>query len=753
MQYLDPITNENQTCSNPCPLLTNSSVLYQDFLFNDALSITGVLVKLSEWTGSAPGLHILQILSSGAFASAVESENGASCFSPEASTASFTGSWNPKVANTDIAGTIQSVLVSSVDVGTSASAGPTFTWMPYVSASGDYEMNMLVPGCSDFQDCDSRTSVKVTVFPGDNLDPSVTTISQRNTDDATTLIYSGPIISSSPNFVTTVTMTLGDNPEGNGSNGKYELVADRIQLVLTSANVSSFSSNSSNSSTSNTSSTKSSFGFLEWPLSSSSNIDATAKLPNSTETALDNIGFDLFAAVGDSSSASSQTPSVVVAVAHHVSGVIFLGGNFSLSSGTASGSANLVAFKSGALVALSGNGLNGPVTSLVLDGDDLFVGGSFSDTQSGTTSGSLRGVAMYSVQKNSWTALGGGVDGNVKSLDLNNGQVQVAGDITELLSSSTGDSALSASGFGTWDINTSSWVSTGGFIAGEMTFVGNGTSTSTQFVAGNVAAFQKFGASGMVMLSNSGNDVPDVTPLGVQLESGVSSGNTTSTSSRRRSHIPRAAAWFSHHVKSQLFAKRATTVTALPSPLPAPAPAVLAGAFWTNGSSSVQVAIIGGNFSFTAGTTKAEGVAIYDSDSGSITALQGNQVNGTVRALLVDGDLLYIGGEFTISGLNANGLAIYDLAAQKWDVSDVQALQAGSGTSVVVRSITTSSSKDNTIIVAGTFAQAGSLRCNAICSLDTSSKQWNTLGNGIQGEISSISYAGVRLITLSRHLT
>jgi hypothetical protein len=51
--------------------------------------------------------------------------------------------------------------------------GPTFTWMPYVSASGQYDINLLVPGCEEFQDCDLRTSVDVTVFPGGVNNPGL----------------------------------------------------------------------------------------------------------------------------------------------------------------------------------------------------------------------------------------------------------------------------------------------------------------------------------------------------------------------------------------------------------------------------------------------------------------------------------------------------------------------------------------------------------------------------------------------------
>jgi hypothetical protein len=184
----------------------------------------------------------------------------------------------------------------------------------------------------------------------------------------------------------------------------------------------------------------------------------------------------------------------------------------------------------------------------------------------------------------------------------------------------------------------------------------------------------------------------------------------------------------------------------LPPALPAPAPAVLAGTFWTN-SSSIEVAIIGGNFSFSSpeASTVSEGVAVYDPASASLKGLSGQQVNGSVRSLLVYNDQLYVGGEFSIEGTSANGLAVYDLTNQRWNVNEMQPLQPSTNGQVTVRSITRSSSKPDTIVVAGSFAQAGSLSCQSICAFDTISKQWNAFGKGIQGEVASVAYAGVRL--------
>ncbi|KAK0461417.1 cortical protein marker for cell polarity-domain-containing protein [Desarmillaria tabescens] len=716
LRYLDPTINENVTCTDLCPA---------DFLFEeDRLSITGVEVKLSEWTGNAPGLHIFQLLSSGAFASAVDSENSQSCYAPIASNATRTGDWQVKVANTNISGTTQSILVSTVEVGTSAANGPSMKWVPYVSASGEYEMNMLIPGCTNFQDCDMRTSVQVTVFPAEGLEPVVTQVSQQSNDDAVVLIYSGPVIPSSSNFVTTVTMTLSDNPAGSGQGGQYELVADRIELVLTSANITANSSSTSSSTSSSASGTRNSFGFFEWPLDSESTNDATATLPNSTETSLEGVGFDIYSAVGSTSSLTSSN-SAIATVAHHTSG-LFVGGNFTLSSGSASGARNIAVYRNSELLGLNGGGLNGPVTASVLVGNTLYVGGSFDDTIATATSG-LSNIAAYNVQADEWSPLEGGLNGKVTSLGYSNGQVLIAGEFTEAMSS-LGGSSSSVGGFAVWDIAKSSWANSGGFIVGDLSF----------FVSGNCGCLTKVRDS----------DTPGVQPLGIELDSNVNntlSSSPSAASKRRREHHSRASPWMPHAVFSRFWSRQSsssTNLTSLPTPISAPAPSVLAGAFWTNSTSSVQVAIIGGNFSFTNGGTEASAVAIYDSNSGSLNGLKGSQINGTVRTLLVDGDVLYIGGQFTVSGISVNGFAVYNLANQEWDTSGLQGFQASSGSVVTVYSITTPSSKDNTIIVAGSFAQAGSLPCQGICSMDTTSKQWNALGQGIQGEVSSVSYAG-----------
>ncbi|KAL5528412.1 hypothetical protein ACEPAF_7548 [Sanghuangporus sanghuang] len=731
LTFVDPSTGLNQTCSDPCPLQTNSSNLYQDFLFADDVQLTGFQLKLTGFTGSSAGLHLLQLLSSGAFASAVASRNNASCFAPNASGVALVGEWTEREVTTDIAGTVQDILTATVDVGTPSSEGPSITWMPYVSASGNYDVNLLVPGCINFQDCDSRTSVKVTFFPGGGLDPTVATISQRVNDDTSSLIYSGPVTPSSPDFVATVTMQLADNPEGTGQNGQYELVADRIEFILTSV----INNSSSNGTvvTSNSTSVRRGFGFFEWPLDETGTVNAASTLSNSSETSLDNVGFQLFNAIGSSS--VSTTSDVIAAVAHHSSGAVFLGGNFSLSSGS-----NIVAFKSGSLSALSTGGLNGPVTSMVLDGDTLYVGGAFTDTNSSSTSGRAHGIVAYNVNADSWSPLRSGVNGEVTSVNFANGQIEAVGSFTRILTTAGGSTGATAGGFAIWDVSNSTWANPGGFLVGSMSFIGNATD-STQVLAGNVASSLKFGATGFAMLQNGDSDdgTPTVTTLNVQLED--DSGTSISSASRKKRRSPFFSSWLPTINLPGLFRRQSVSVDPLPADPEALAPAVLAGVFWTNTSDSNERVILGGNFSFTSNSSsESTGVIIYDLSTGNVETLSGNPINGTVRSLIIANDVLYIGGEIEVSG--SNGLGTYNLNSQQLDMSGLDSLQAASGTSVIVRSLTATSAKSDTVVVAGTFSSAGGVNCNAICFLDINTKQWSTLGSGINGEVASVTYGG-----------
>lgn len=738
MTYTDPSTGSNHTCTTNCPLLTDQSILYQDFLFQEPFAVTGFQLELTQWLGAGPGLHILQLLSSGAFASAADTENSKSCYAPVPSNSTSTGTWTSQQANTNISATMQTVLVSQFPVGTSQANGPTFTWMPYVSASGQYDINLLVPGCDDFQDCDFRTSVEVTVFPGGNQDPWTTTVSQQNQQDSVTNIYSGVVVPSSPSFVVTVTMALATNPVGSGSNGQYQIVADRVQLILKSPDINSTSSNSSGSAGS-----KNGFGFLEWPLSvTSSSSNSSGILPNTTQTPLDIASFDLFDAIGGYTNLLSSGDFVGSAV-QHPSGTLFLAGRFGLTSGTAMGASNIVAFSDGALHVLSNYGLNGNVSALLLIGNQLYVGGDFTDTPTESTNGALSGVAVYDVTQDQWSSLGGGVDGTVSGLGYTGGHVQVVGNFTRVRNTRGDTEGLQVPGLASWAVQAGGWTSSGGYLDGSLDVIVNGTGNKNtqdvQYIAGHITSSLRYGANGFALLATGQNGgLPGVTTLNTTLEPVVS---TTGSSSKRSAIADLKTSFMSAALKN-LFRRQQSSAPSQ-SPSQANSPAIYAGAFWTNSSSNQQMVILGGNFSLPA-FGGASGLAAYNVETGVLSALPGSIIDGVVRALLVNGDTLYVGGEFTIQGSSFNGFAIYNLAGGQWANDGLQPLMISTG-AVSVKSLRLSQARSNTLIVAGSFDGAGSFPCKAICALDIDSKQWTTLGTGLNdGQVTTLVLAGVR---------
>ncbi|KAG8687943.1 hypothetical protein FRC08_011698, partial [Ceratobasidium sp. 394] len=406
LSYNNPTTGQTQTCTNSCPLAPSSTALYQDFLFAASQQITGFQLRLDQWSGDGPGLHILQLLSIGAFASAITGQNTPSCFSPGASGVSTTGNWRTAQTTTSIPGTTQTVLVATVPVGGSSNS-PTLTWSPYISASGNYEVYLMIPGCTNLQDCSARTSLKVTISPGNGIPPQVTTVSEQVPDDTSQLIYSGPVIPAAPDYRSSVSIQLADNPAGSGQNGQYHLVADRVQFVLKSVGT-----NNTNVNGTGVGVAKAGFGFFEWQLGGNS-VNATGILPNNSQTAFDALSFAI-------PNANASVRSVVP----YSSSRLFAGGQFT----TSSGASNVISVdNTGAVSALAGQGLNGAVAALAVYGNAVFVGGSFTGTTSGGNSG-LRYVAQYNVDANSWAALGSGLGSPVTSLQVSDDHLLAGGD-------------------------------------------------------------------------------------------------------------------------------------------------------------------------------------------------------------------------------------------------------------------------------------------------------------------------------------
>ncbi|KAF8320722.1 hypothetical protein DL93DRAFT_2215739 [Clavulina sp. PMI_390] len=756
LTYIDPSTKANMTCSDSCPLLQDTTVPYQDFLFPDSTTLTGAQITLLEWDGDSAGLHLLQLLSDGAFASAITDNNGRSCYSPDASGVYQTGKWSIIDSTTTIAGTTETMLEASVAVGTTPANAPTLTWFPYVSASGVYNVYVYVPGCQQFADCSSRTSVDITISPGGGAADVTKTVDENVTADTKVLIYTGYVVPAAPAYTVSVKLALAANATGSGQNGKWAVIADRVQLELISLSTSG-SGGSGGSGGGSLTGGASGFGFFEWNTGNSgSGVNATGTIANTSESSFDSVSTAFATALG-----SEAASAIVNAVAAASPSQLFLGGQFggTSSNGTLT---NIVSFANGGIVILAGGGLNDAVNALAYANGTLFVGGTFTNVQDSASSVSgLSYVAKYDVSSGAWSPLGGGLNGPVASISVSSsqGEIVFAGNFSETYSTPGATYGAESGGVATWDVSMNKWVSGNGLVLGSPSFVT--VSSATEFIAGSISAVSGNSASGWAILSADKSGEPTLgqsaSPLvdaALAGSNGTSSppSNTTKSSRRRRGGLREeeggATSWlnlrglFGANTSPARLLSRDST-SELPTPPAAPAPAVLAMAFWTNQSTSHESVVLGGNFSFVptatgSSSSLSSGVALYDTTTETLAPLEGPQINGTVYSLLVQDHSLWVGGNFTVGSFE--GLALYDLYSLSWQTS----IGTLSGMFLIsVRSITNPPQKSQShyVIVAGTFAGAGSVSCQAVCAWDTSASKWVGLGNGIQGEVASVDYA------------
>jgi hypothetical protein len=674
------------------------------------------------------------MLTPGASASAVTSANTGGCSGSSQSSAQTTGDWTSHTTSTDIPATLASYISSTVPV--SNPTYPSVTFYPYISSAAYYDVYIVIPGCTYTQDCDSRTSVDIEVFPEANGLGWTSTISEQVTDDTKTLVYSGWMDATSGSFTPTIILALAQSPAGVSSSN-YVVVAEAVELVLTgiatngSTTSTSGGSNGTNSTTTSSSTSSNStnsvaFGVFEWARSFNSTANAaSSSLSNSTETALTKLGFALDAAYNTSGSKSWSVNAIAATGSN-----VFVGGNFSVSGNYT----NVVSLdvSTGQSSSLAAGGLNGVVHAATVLGNYVYFGGEFTTTASSGTA--LKSLARYDPSGKAWAAVGGGVDGTVTGLVASGSSLIVTGNFSDVISSS--GNSTSTGGYAVWDTSSSSW-STGAVIFGNLSAAT--VSSSNTYFGGRVYGSTTNGVSGIAFLTSSGSSAAISSLPGVSLSA---TGSNSTNPSKRSFHAPRSLA---HDLFARIagvlsepsIVARASAPTI--SSVPAPAPAVLAGGFYTNSSASGKpsVSVFGGNF--TSGSSIGA-LAFYANG-----ALSGPTppVQGVVRSLAVVGDYLYAGGTSLNVSTVGSGLVLYNLAQGKWVTGTVPSLNPSSGTTLNVN-VLKQRLNTNTVVVGGNFATAGSLGCSGLCLWDTGSGQWSAPGSGLSsGEIKAVDFAGV----------
>ena len=773
--YLDPATGQNATCTSNCPLAHDAALPYQDFLIADTpannapggvKALTGVQFTASSYYGAGAGLHVLELLSEGGWAYAYNALNRGACDSDQSgvngtdSSSTNEGGWYTSTINT-LAGTTEPVLAYTDSYSNlqSAASSATVTFAVDVPVNGNYTINMFVPGCQASGQCGQRTDVNANVFAVEGSQGNLTRVSQTNEQDRVVQIYSGEVNKAATGFQPTVILSIPSDAPAPSGGGDFTVIADKVSFLLRDSNETNQMGRSSG------------FGVLEYnlfdPAVTALQSNGTGVLPNTTMTAL-----DVFSATLFSSGVRSNTSGNAVQAIASVGSRTFVGGSFR-SNGNVT-FANIAGFNSGSdgrtPIAIANGGLNGPLEALAGLGNALFVGGSFTGTADNSVSASY--FARYDPDANAWSAVSGGPDGAVSAIyPLGPDALLVAGAFETV--NGTGQSG----GYAVWNSTSNGWQIQASFVSAEMAaaFADFASSSQQSFLAGSVRALSLQSASGAAQMHapDKNGNLPVIESLNFQFATPAGSsasamssaslarrrnfqqqqreqqqrrneqqvlqkrGNGAGLGSKLRSLLPRSplggndADAASAHVPS--LTKRADIM--LPASLVSSGQnEILASAFWQRDDGSF-VNILGGNFTTTTGIRN---LAFYDDSRNTASAFPARSTSANrpavsaIRSLLVDADMLYVGGD--------GGFEAYDLKKGSW-VTNSAPLTASSGQ---VLSVTAINHRPDTtqLIVSGDFASAGSLPCLNVCLWDSNGMRWLPLSAGLSGQISAIDFAG-----------
>ena len=112
-----------------------------------------------------------------------------------------------------------------------------------------------------------------------------------------------------------------------------------------------------------------------------------------------------------------------------------------------------------------------------------------------------------------------------------------------------------------------------------------------------------------------------------------------------------------------------------------------------------------------------------------------NGVNGTVNAIAVDGEIVFVGGQFTnAGGARVQNIARYSTNSRTW--APLGSSSGIAGDNAFVSSILIDG--DN-VYVGGTFTTAGARSANNVAVWDKTTNQWSGLGSGVEGNVNAIA--------------
>ncbi|KAI8341825.1 cortical protein marker for cell polarity-domain-containing protein [Chlamydoabsidia padenii] len=646
LSSVDPITQARTTCTDMCFLANSPNVTFEDFTVENHINTTGVRIEIHTWYGSGGGLGNVQIYQADNTLNPHLDGANNNCSGSGTASTSVVGQWKETFAY----GSYENFLVSSIPVADLATTNTSLTYTPYIPSQGKYTIYANTPGCVGTSTCNQRTQVQLTIQMTPNNSTTVT-IDQTNTQDISTVIYDGLVAASSDSFHPSITLRPAPNAIPP-TNAHVTIIAESLSFVRNGTNatlISILEFSPQNYSSQQT---------LSWkPL-------ADQLAPGSTVLALD-------ASNGDS---------------------LYIGGQL---VGTTIPYRNVVKYDyvSSKLSPLHGNGLDGNVTSLLLSGSDLYVGGLFNNTMDRQLTG-LNHVALYHTNEQTWSTLAKGVDGIVDTMlpSFNNTSITISGNFSHVVADN--GHRKTSPGNAIWDPQQQRWIDQQAFIAGNIESWISANTNNSSILSGNILAAQTFYSVGAATFAS-----------------------VTSPQ------------WTRYY---GLFDNDDTAV-------------VNAGLFWHNTTSNQQVTILGGQFTMQDGAIS--NIALYHDNTWSGFQLGGGDSQSMVNTLLNVQGILYIGGQFSgqVQQQSVKSMAIYSLADRtSLPVSGITDDSGAPGQINVIQPSTDGSK----IYVGGNFAKAGSLDCPSVCEWDASIRQWNPVGQGLGGTVQGLSINGNKLTVI-----
>ena len=660
------------------------------------------------------------------------------------STAGSNISWDyTTVQSSIVPGTSEGILCAATPVNTDPDHSPEATWYPYILQDGVYDILYFTPDCAFDATCGQRGFVDVvlTITGNDGTRSQTTTINQEVTSDTSTVIYSGIIQPIQQDEQVMVTMTLSNSqtarlPAGMGN--KYYLVADKIIVVAddTAGNGSTVSKIGTGMNSVNNSITtmqqilayEQGYGIWEWAPENSTSSPTLNSAINGTQQV---------------QSLSSASPFNRLAFAFDTSANItqllslpdgsftFIAGDF-LYTSSALSARSVLAFSNGLLKSPNG-GLDGPVSSLaVLDGY-LYAVGDFNSTADGTVM-NLYGAARtpYASLSASWQPIFG-----------------LSSDTPpQTVSALDGDTLAFTYEHRFIDIwspsNASLIVGTSSFVIGSFDAAETSSNGSQVYLGGQLYSLNSLQSSGVATLTSKGlQPAAFAYNYSATADEPASSGSEGNTANSMTSPSSLLAALKNRLRRRQSSPPVTNSASAIPSTILSNStePKILAGAFWTNSLTKQDVTILAGSFVSSDG--RVENIGIL-SDTGMLSPLSGTSPSGTIKSLTVAGDILWVGGDFkdTTGQIGQDLLATYDLKEGQWNsrsVFDTGITAVGSGAQ-----INTLNSRDGNVVVSGLFSTLGNVSCASICEWEKKTRDWKPYGDGLNGTVSSLAFAGVR---------